>query len=280
MNKFKYLILIFLVTPIFAKINFVKSINPQFDTSSLQFNSFVISNLDNIYLLEYNDYELYQVDFSGEMINKIGGFGWDSHNLNTPSDLCLNAGLNIIVADKNNHRLVRFDKNINFISAFPDENSDFQLQYPKAIEITQDGMLFILQENMQEILKLNLDEESYQSIGIDVSEGFELIEPVDIYLNKKDELFVLEKSGKILSFDRYGTPLQILNLKTQDFQPTKIISIDRNLFLISETNKLFMKNLNEWKHVQIDAKITDFFVIENNLHLLTNSGEILIYSVQ
>jgi len=277
MNKFKLLIIVILLSQLFADIKFKQSINLQFDTSSLQFNSIVVSNLDNIYMLESNNHELYQIDFLGKIINKIGGFGWDSQNLNTPSNLCLKAGLNIIVADKNNHRLVRFDKNINFISSFPDENSDFQVQYPKAIEIMQDGILFILQENIQEILKLNQDEESYQSIGIDVSEGFELVEPIDIYLNKKEELFVLEKSGKILSFDRYGTPLQIHNLVIKEFNPAKVILFGKQLFLLSETFELYSKLNDIWEKINLEVKITDFYSINTQLYLLTNTGQILIY---
>ena len=210
MNKFKYLILVFLFSSIsFAEFKLTQIISPPTESENLNFQSLAISNLDDIYLLEISNHELYRFDFSGQLINKSGGFGWEKYNLNQPADICINSGLNVLVADKNNHRLVRFDKNINYITTFPDANTGVELYYPIDIEITKDGVIFILQENNFEILKLNPDNNSFDIIGENVKKEFQLIEPLDIFLTKNEELFVLEKSGKILSFDRYGTPLRI-----------------------------------------------------------------------
>ncbi len=279
MNKLFFTSLIlFSFSNIFAELIVKQIIIPDYLKSNQNFTSIAISNLDDIYLLETNNHEIIKIDFHGKILNSNGGFGWDNNSLNNPSNICINSSLNIIISDKNNHRIMRFDKNLNFISSLPNENSFIELMYPKVVEITKDGIFFILLENNYEILKLDAADESYQSIGTNVDKEFELIEPIDIVLTKNQDLIILESSGKILKFDKFGSPIKIINLQFDDFIPEKIRMASNKYYLLSDKGNIYKKNQNNWEMIFESSQfiISDFFITNNLFYLLNTKGEIYI----
>jgi len=258
------------------------TISPDYKTENCHFNAIAVSHLDKIYLTEKNNHELYELSGDGIIIKKTGGFGWDDNNFNYPADIAINAGLNIIVADKNNHRLLRFDRTINYITTFPDENRLFDLQYPIAVEISRDGELFILQENSFEIVGIDSDRNNILSIGSNVSAAFRLTAPIDIHLNYEEELLVLEQNGRILSYDRYGTPLQIHLSSTPDEIPKKIIEFDNTIYILTIDNKILKLTDQQLTEISMlpEPMITDFYQINDQLYLLSQTGTIYIFTSQ
>ncbi len=284
MNKF-FLFFIFFLWPanvLLADLIAVDTISPAYESGSYNFNAIAVSHLDKIYLSETINHELYELTRNGEIIKKTGGFGWNENNFNYPTDIAINAGLNIFVTDKNNHRLLRFDKNIHYITAFPDANSHFYLQYPIALEISKDGELFILQENNFEILVIDSDRRNYRAIGSDVAENFRLISPVDIHFTGDEELLVLEQNGKILSFDRYGSPLQIHSKSNSEQSLYKIVKFANAIYALSTENQLLKLSNRKFTKTAVvsGTGITDIYTTHDRLYLLSESGIIYIFASQ
>lgn len=280
MNKF-ILCTSFLIIA-FGQIKIEQTIKPELPNSNSKFNSIVVSNLDEIYITDETNNEILSFDFSGKFTNKIGGYGWDENSLNYPIDISINTGLNIVVADKNNHRLVRYDKNLNFISTLPDDNSFLELSYPKVCKISKDGTMFILQENNYEILKLEFDYESYSYIGNNVDKEFQLVEPIDLYITKNQNLLILERSGKILKYDFFGTPIKIISLSSENFKPNNILSINNNIFALTEAGKIYQLINQSWQQLLTEntEKFVDFCNDNGQLYLLSENGNIYICQFQ
>ena len=281
MNKKFLCILLIMATLSFGQIKLVQEISPNFSNSNHNFNAIAVSNLDEIYISDALNNEILALNFEGTIINKIGGYGWDENSLNSPTDISINTGLNIVVSDKNNHRLMRYDKNLNFISKLPDDNSFLEINYPISCEISKDGILFILQENNYEIVKLEYETESYSVVGSNVDKEFQLIDPIDIFLTNNQNLLILERSGKILKYDIFGTPIEILSLGKQKFVPYKILSHKRKIFILSDKGILYQLNDNQWIHISLDnmKKLTAMCENGENLFLLSEEGKISIYQL-
>lgn len=279
----KTIILITIITSILlAELKITQAISPSFNNNNPNFYSITISNLDDIYLSDVNNHEIFKIDKDGNIINQIGGYGWDSNSFNTPADISINSGLNILIADKNNHRINRLDKNLNFISTFPNKNSLIEILYPKSIEVTNDGIIFILQENNFEILKLEGDLESYSIIGDNVDSEFQILNPVDMELTAEQNVLILERTGKILMYDKFGSPLKLLSVNIDHFIPNKIKSSKNEIYILSENGTIYKQSADSWDLIfsSKDYTITDFDVIDHSFYLLTKDGKILICQLE
>ncbi len=279
-------ILILLFNTLYSQITINSIITPNHKKSGLQFKSIVCSNFGNIYILEQSRHEIFAINNKGEILNKIGGYGWNDNNLNTPSDLCISSGLHIIVADYNNHRLVRYDRLLNFISTYPSQENDLYLFYPKSLAVGNNGMIFILENEISEIFKLDLHNEIILQFGGVEYEEYSIINPINIHIDEDDNILILEKSGRIVKYDSFGNPIDIISLQNK-INPKNLIMIGNDFLVISDSNRFYyysVENKN-WKSLMINNNIdeyifTDGYYIDDFLYLLEISGTILKCSIK
>ena len=165
--------------------------------------SICISDTENNRILKYNQ--------NGQLIKTIGGFGWEKEQFYTPVDISAGSALDVFVADYNNHRIQRYDKDLNYISSlYSDENWDenFQFAYPKSMTVSIHGDLFIIDGENIRLLKLNSFGDPEMSFG-DYAEGKgRLVDPVQVSMSAKDLLYVSDaRANKIIVFDYFGNYL-------------------------------------------------------------------------
>lgn len=276
-KKFTYLLLL-VFSLSFGQLKIQQEIHPEYPNSNSLFNNIAVSNLDEIYLADKANHEILRINFQGKIINEIGGYGWDENSLNSPADISINSGLNIIVADKNNNRLVRYDKNLNFISQLPDENTFWELFFPKVCEISSEGTIFLLQEDSYEILKLERNSDEYSIIGNNVETEFQLVAPIDIFLTENENLLILEQSGKIIKYDFFGTPIEIVVLSIQNFNAEKILSHKGKILVLSKDHEIYLLQEGKWLQMaQFSGnKVVDFCENGEQIYLLTEKGNVKI----
>ncbi len=76
-------------------------------------SSFYVNPAGFIYVTDIRTDEITVLDTLGNLILNIGGYGWRQSAFDYPADIYADA-LKVYVVDKNNHRIQRFDKNLNF----------------------------------------------------------------------------------------------------------------------------------------------------------------------
>ena len=120
----------------------------------------------NIFVSDIGLNTITKFDSTGKIIINIGGFGWEESTFDEPIDIVTNT-LSLYVADKNNNRIQRFDKDLNYISEFSGkkDNGKIEFGYPTCIDISSIGDLYILDSDNYRILKFNLTGEYLQEIG-------------------------------------------------------------------------------------------------------------------
>ena len=191
----------------------------------------------SIYIADTENNRILKFDQAGNLIKIIGGFGWEKEQFYTPVDICASSVLDIFVADYNNHRIQRYDKDLNYIySLYPDENWDeaFQFAYPKSMTVSIHGDLFIIDGENIRLLKLNSFGEPEMSFG-DYAEGKgRLIDPVQIAMSAKDFLYVSDaQANKIIVFDYFGNYLSEIG---SDFlkEPLGLFYSTLNLLFVAD----------------------------------------------
>lgn len=246
-------------------------------------SSFDIDLNGNIYISDNIENTITKLDSSGKTILSIGGFGWNESTFDQPVSVFTNT-LSIYVADKNNNRIQRFDKDLNFLSQYNGDNSknDVEFGYPTCLAISSVGDLFILDSDNNRILKFNLTGDYLSEIGSNDAGNFALDNPKNFSIDFNGRIFVLDDS-KIKVFDQYGNGMFYYDLK---FSPEKIYTF-KNIIVYLEKNKLTFFNLKERKtDLEItslpnlfEETIVNIRIVKNILFVLTPK-RILKYKIQ
>ena len=108
-------------------------------------SSFYINSAGIVYVTDNTTDEVYQVDTLGNELAFIGGYGWETYTFDDPVDVFADP-LQVIVTDKNNHRIKRFDKNLNFIFEIYTRDNEIEEQrfgYPLSAVQSNLGDIFI-----------------------------------------------------------------------------------------------------------------------------------------
>ena len=135
----------------------------------------------------------------------VGGYGWTSTTFDNPTGLATD-GLNLYVSDYGNHRIQRFDSNLNFISSFATRDTSFaeaRFGYPLGVALSRLGDLFVLDGDNLRVVKFAGNMRFERSFGDIDDERSRLRRPEKILAGANDHVFVLEPD-RLLEFDYFG----------------------------------------------------------------------------
>jgi hypothetical protein len=137
----------------------------------------------------------------------IGGFGWSSSSFDKPTGVATD-GVNVYVSDYGNHRIQRFDRDLNYISSFSTRDTSDVISrfgYPLDIALSELGDLFILDGENIRVIKFNTQDFFERAFGdINAGKG-KLQNPVKLFATNS-RIFVGDKN-RILLYDYFGNYL-------------------------------------------------------------------------
>ncbi len=245
-------------------------------------SSFYINSAGNIYVTDLGKNEVYKLDSLGNPLKDVGGYGWDKGAFDYPSDVFANP-LSVYVSDKNNHRIQRFDKDLNFVSQlFTRDNSDSdeQFGYPLGCSVSNQGDLYILDGENKRIVKFDLFGNFIQNFGGYDAGNYALNNPLKISVSPNNNIYVLDKK-RIIIFDQYGNNIAAIDTKGEFTGMNILFS---NLTLNSDS-EVYAANLNN-KTISLqkinligyekNIKIVGSILFNQKLYLLTPTF-IMIY---
>jgi len=270
--------LIFISPSIFSqKFEYVSSIGNFEDASS-----FYISPAGFVCVTDVETDEVIALDTLGNVIRKIGGYGWSPSAFDSPVDIYADA-LKIFVVDKNNHRIQRFDKNLNFIFAIFTRNNDNEEErfgYPLSAVMSNQGDVFILDSENSRIIKFDIFGNFIQNFGGYDYGNYALENPKQLAVSMLNNIYVIDKN-KILIFDQYGNSLG----KAEGNEEFAGIRILYNWLTVNTSEKIFISNLklqelslNEiiLSGYEVPIVIISSLVFNDKLYVLTKKN-ILIF---
>ena len=175
-------------------------------------NSIAVDPLGFVYVLDEGTNKIIKFSADGRKLAEAGGYGWGDQMFDHPYDMCAQNGLDVYVADYGNHRIQRFDRNLNFVSSFGSSSprsDERTFGYPRSVAISNSGSLFFIDGENKEIVKLTTANEIERSFGGFGSGKGRLQNPTRIRIDPDDHVYVLD-GNVILVFDIYGNYLTTL----------------------------------------------------------------------
>jgi len=193
-----------------------------------------------IYVVDTGNNRIIQFDHHGKYIYTIGGFGWETEQFDRPLDVSVKTGLDVFIADYNNERIERYDKNLNYISSFTSDQSlspSLQFGFPASVEISKHGELFICDNENDRILKLNFSGEPLLSFG-DFNWGEGQLElPTKLEVTSNDLVYVSDQGANdIVVYDYYGNYVKRFGSKILNKPNGLAWSNDGKLFVADSGN--------------------------------------------
>ena len=258
----------------------------QFESSFGKFigaSSFYINSAGYIYVTDTNTDEIYALDTLGNLILKIGGFGWRETAFDDPVDVYADA-LKLYISDKNNNRIQRLDKNMNFNFQIYTRYSDNEAErfgYPLSAVMSNQGDVFILDSENTRIVQFDIFGNFIRNFGGYDYGNFALQIPKQMAVSDKNNIFVID-GNEILIFDQYGNSISKVS-GIDDFISIRIIF---EWMTLSTEKQIYISNLRAPKitlkevlleDLPLNTKIVTSLIFNNKLYILTKK-EILVFN--
>lgn len=246
-------------------------------------SSFYINSAGFIYVSDISTDEITVLDTLGNLVKNIGGYGWRQSAFDNPADIFADA-LKVYVADKNNHRIQRFDKNLNFNFQILTRQSEVEQErfgYPLSAVMSNQGDIFILDSENSRIVKFDIFGNFLQNFGGYDYGNYALQKPVQLAVSMQNNIFVID-GNQVIIFDQYGNGTGKIS-GVEEFTSVRIIF---EWLTATSKDKIYIANLRRpemsLKEVMLEGlekktEIVSAFIFNNRLYLLTKK-EILIFN--
>lgn len=238
-------------------------------------SSFYITANGLIYVSDSGSDEIILLDTLGNQMNTFGGYGWDENSFDDPADVFADP-LSIYVADNNNHKIKRFDKNLNFISSLYRRESEFlqeQFGYPLSCATSNQGDLYFIDSENKRIMKFDIFGNFILNFGGFDAGKYQLTNPKQLAISSWNYIFVIDGSD-IVIFDNFGSGTNRISID----KPMNSIRILFDHMIIcngEEVYHSYLKSIDskftkiDLAGFEIDQEIISGILLNNRLYILT-----------
>jgi len=278
MKKFFIIYFLLSVQLISQSFDFNKAIG-KFNNAS----SFYITANGLIYIADSGRDEIVMMDTLGIQMRTFGGYGWNQNSFDDPADVFADP-LNIYVADKNNHAIKRFDKNLNYIYSFFTRESEFsqeQFGYPLSCATSNQGDLFLIDSENRRIMKFDIFGNFILNFGGFDAGKYQLSDPTQLAISSSNNIFVIDGSD-IIIFDNFGNGTNSISIN----KSIKSIRILFDQLIICAEDEIYYSNLRslDSKLIKLDLFGLDILpeiisaIKMNNVLYVLCEDELLVFN--
>jgi DNA-binding beta-propeller fold protein YncE len=197
----------------------------------------------NLYVVDREASMLVKYSAAGDSLVAVSGRGNDQLQFDNPVAVFARRGTDIYVADHVNHRIQRFDHNLDYVATIhtrddPDEASRFG--YPRDVAVTRQGDVLVVDGENRRVLAFDAFGRASRSIGGLSSGAGRLADPLAVEVDSRDLVYVLD-GGRIAIFDPFGSYLADVGLPLPG--PVVSFSIDNDTLVASDSSEFVIVDL-------------------------------------
>jgi len=242
-----------------------------------------VSQSGEFYALDRLNNRLIRISKNGNVVGFIGGFGWQEEQFDSPSDIWVTS-LDVFVSDKNNHRIQRYDRELNFISILDGSGGigEGDFEYPGSVAQSARGNLYVADPINGKMLKYSREGNFLLEFGgIGYAEG-NTIEPESIGITPNENVIVADIARNILLYyDEFGNFLFSKGEGIIEAPVALSVGSNGDVFLLDvEANSIFVfqENSRAYSEIRLSefegvlATPADIAVMNDELYILDSSS--------
>jgi hypothetical protein len=233
----------------------------------------------NLYVLAREECMVRLLALDRRVQREVGGKGWESNQFDAPSGLWARNGIDVFVADYGNHRIQRFDRNLNYISTLytrESSNPDERFGYPTDVAMSRLGDLFICDGENARVVKVNRFSRVERSFGgFDAGKG-RLFNPTQIETGPNDRVYVADGS-RVMVYDAFGNFLY--QVGDRMFRQPMIVHCTTDAVLVADSSTIYCFDTLErpvWtiplSTLLPSGTLRSIAAVRDSMYLLTSSG--------
>lgn len=248
-----------------------------------------LSPTDRLYLLDARLAAVVELTPSGQALTQIGGPGLGTEQFSDPADLCATSGLDLFVADRGNDRIVRLDRQLNYLAEFRSLSgtpANLAFENPLSVLLGRRGDLFIADGSNDRILKIDPTGRPIFSFGGYSEMKGSLLEPTRLEPDPDAGLWALDSRGHVVHFDEYGGYMGEIQAEFSG-RPTGLAVSDQTVYVCSDSAlwvydraaRQATSYLPEKIGIPSNARLVDLAFRQESLWLLDSRGTLYRFRV-
>lgn len=239
--------------------------------------SFSLSPEGYFFVADAGASQVLKLNKDGAVFNTAGGYGWDASGLTTPVDICAEA-VYVLVADEENNKINKYDKNLNLAGTVYKRESLFTEEifgYPRSVAVSSLGDLYVLDGENNRIVYYSFFGDYKGNFG-GFNSGFYTLDKPRRLTALKNSIAVLDHYDLVI-FDLFGSYVQKYSFKerfnsVKSFEGVVTLTSDRDIYASTDGFDLEFTRLETDEHLYfIDSILTG-----DKLYILTENS-IVIY---
>ncbi len=243
--------------------------------------NFDVDLYGNIYVISSLQHTLQLFSHEGKTVDEIGGTGWENDQFDSPAAVWARNGIDIFVADYGNHRIQRFDRNLNYISTLHtrDRTSpEERFGYPTDVALSRLGDLYVCDSENARVVKFDSQNKVTAVFGgFDAGKG-RLLKPRQLEIGPEDRVYVLDDE-RVMVFDTFGNFIQEIDYGLTPGRTTifadetgLVVVNDSTIYLFDDKDRLITTTVVPEGEMLGGKAVHAISVSQSFMYCLTDSG--------
>lgn len=237
----------------------------------------------NIYILNSDKNTLRLFTKNRVQLREVGGPGWENDRFDRPEGVWARNGIDVFVADYRNHRIQRFDRNLNYVATLytrENQKPEERFGYPNDVAVSRLGDLFICDTENSRIVKVNRFTQVERTFGGFGAGAGRLFAPTQVEAGPNDHIYVVD-GVRVLVFDNFGNFLRDL---PGGFRPPLTLYANEESVVAVDSTDVYCYDKGERPHCVIPIEtmtgvkdIRSVAFTQDSMFILTDDG-LLVWS--
>ena len=251
----------------------------QFSPTRMAVNSF-----GDLYLLDEERSLIARLPADGDNARIAGGWGETDELFTSGSDLTAAPGLDVLIVDSDTHRLLKFDRQLNFLEELDLLSTDKPVEFPSAVARNHAGEVLVASGSEADLTLMNIGGTVISVMGGENYGTDRFVDINSVAINSTNEIGLIDSDNRFLVLSRNGRMLwrRSLNMELKFIETTGnewlVGTIKGEFFIVGQDSQaeVMQESLTQWA-------VSDMALVNGTVYILEEgSGHIfqaqLIYA--